>query len=217
MKRFLKHLAVDCLIVVTILGCYFLTVRSETRAVISSALGSPLYYGRQGAALCICLGEGTEATLEILGEKGVKATFFVSEEFWEDTELLTDVVSQGHELALLGPEEGELSGYAERFEKQMQIAGVPFSRLFMPYAQKTGLFEGGTGIAGYQTVICGVDSLDTQDIEAEQIVISTTRNLKQNSFVLLHAEQKTAGILAEILDSAKEAGIAFMTVSEAVA
>jgi len=169
-------------------------------------------------------GEGVvRSIMDVLDGYGVKATFFMGGCFADDhEELLSDIVTRGHELANHGyfhRDHAKLS-YAENQEEIEKtdrvltaLSGVK-PTLFAP---PSGAFSADTVSAaralGYEVVMWSKDTVDWRDSDAELIFTRATKGAEGGDLVLMHPKEHTLKALPRILDYYKQNGLVQCTVS----
>jgi len=173
-------------------------------------------------------GANTPRLLEMLRQRGIKATFFlVGECVAEYPEIVKQIVKEGHEVGNHSwnhPNLLKLS--AEKVEDQIdrthnvitQEAGAPPTIFRPPYGNFTEKQrQWAHDKWGYTTIIWDVDSLDWKHrnpAKTESIILSTTH---AGSIILCHDIHKTTiDAMPSVLDKLLAKGFKFVTVSELI-
>ncbi|VBB05000.1 polysaccharide deacetylase [Lucifera butyrica] len=172
------------------------------------------------------LNTSTPKILQILREKGVKATFFVVGERVEKYPMLVrQEAAEGHEVGnhtyshpkLRGLNRQEIDKEIEKNETLIsQVAPRP--TLFRPPEgkySKTVLEDARE--RGYIIVLWSIDTKDWRCPPVGDIVDSVLKNVKPGSIILLHDGKypsPTPEAVDCIIDSLKSRGYEFVTVSE---
>ena len=167
--------------------------------------------------------------LQILEEKNVKATFFMTGEWVSDyPDAVRQIAAAGHDLgnhgdthahmgALLQPQcEKEIMG---AHEKVKELTGVEMTLFRAPYGEYSNAVLNAANACGYHTIQWDVDSLDWKDYGADDIIsrVSNHKHLGNGSIILLHNGAKyTKDALAALIDRLQEQGYTLVPVSELI-
>jgi peptidoglycan-N-acetylglucosamine deacetylase len=168
----------------------------------------------------------TPVLLQVLKEKQVKATFFVlGVTVAEHPELVAQEVAAGHEIGIHGfthklLSKMDTSACAAELDKAEQVICqvAPRPVLFRPPGgayNHTVLAEARK--RGYTTVIWSIDTRDWTRPPMGQVIKTVLDQIKPGSIVLMHDGQDrlpTPEALVEIIESLREQGYTFVTVSE---
>ncbi|WP_037833954.1 bifunctional polysaccharide deacetylase/glycosyltransferase family 2 protein [Streptomyces sp. NRRL F-4474] len=213
--------------------------------------GGPVLDARTGHPLSLDVPAGTVAltfddcpdptwtpkVLQVLADKQVPATFFVTgEHVAEHPHLVRAQTAAGHEvglhtfthtdLATASPRRVRLELAASR--AVLAGATATSTRLLRPPYSSTPDAVGNrdwqatlrTGELGYLTVLSTHDGLDWQARDAEEIVRGALPTDEEGAVVLLHDgggdRSRTVAALGRIIDTYRARGYRFTTVSEAV-
>lgn len=204
--------------------CFFPTV-SETSADRRRA-----YYegnSASGVSLMINVYWGTEtlnAMLDVLGEFGATATFFIGG-CWADDNAVTlkRIADEGHEIGSHGyfhkdhtllslRENAEEIGASVRF---LQAATERDIRLFAP---PSGAYNENTLTAaedlGLKVIMWSKDTIDWRDKDEDVCYRRATENVEGGDFILMHPMEHTLKALPRILSELGRKGLKMMSVSE---
>ncbi|MBE5756253.1 MAG: DUF2334 domain-containing protein [Clostridiales bacterium] len=223
---------VNSIIVLVIAVSYLLFFLPERTITISKGEGEAIYYGDRDlkrVSLMFNVYENekiVDGILEVLNEKGVKATFFMGGCFADDNkELLNKILSCGQELAnhgyfhkdhkKLSFEENKKEIYnTEQVIKS--LTGVK-TNLFAP---PSGSFSKNTLEAskelGYKVIMWSKDTIDWRDSDEKLVFNRATKNLENGDLVLMHPKAHTLKALPKIIDFYIQSGFSVVTVSENV-
>ena len=176
-------------------------------------------------------GHITDDVLDVLGEYGVAATFFLNGEAIEDhPEQARRVVDEGHELANHSHTHRDFTGLSsEEIFQELQLTedaalaatGQEISRLFRaPYGSFNQEVLNLVGEAGYAyTIQWTIDTLDWQGPSPETIYDRVISDVEPGAIVLLHVNHEavnTAAALPGIIEELTAQGYEFVTVSEMI-
>ena len=168
--------------------------------------------------------EIVEGIVDLLNERGVKATFFVGGCWADDnSETLKKIVGSGHEIGNHGyfHKDHKTLDYEKNKEEiytteliTYALCGVK-TRLFAP---PSGSFGAETLSAaddlGYKVIMWSKDTIDWRDKDSELIYKRATSNLSNGDLVLMHPEKHTLEALSDILDYYESKGFSAVTVGE---
>ncbi len=188
----------------------------------------------EGKEIAITFDDGPHKTntpqlLDILKQRGVRATFFVvGQNAAEYPDILKRIVAEGHELAnhsYTHPVLASMSQSAvhEQLDKTHQAVlkatGVSMKLLRPPYGalsepqRRTANSE-----FGYKVILWSVDPLDWKVRDAARVQNEIVSHTQAGSIVLAHDIHKsTVDAMPETLDKLTEKGFKFVTVSELLA
>ena len=168
--------------------------------------------------------EHTEAILDVLDSYGVKTTFFLVNLWLEDyPELAKEIVTRGHEIGLHSathPDMAKLS--REQIERELRdnyalikdTTGFEPALFRPPYGSYNDELIAAVHVAGFIPVQWSVDSLDWQDLSADEIVRRVTADIHAGDIVLFHNNGlHTAEALPRILDYLQQQGLQVVPVS----
>lgn len=190
----------------------------------------PIYRGnaqKKNVSLMFNVYENTKTVneiIDVLNEKGVKATFFVGGCWADDNEkTLVRIVSEGHEIANHGyfhKDHKKLS--YDKNKQEIELTGKIINGLcgVMPnlFAPPSGSFSDVTlSVAdelGYKVIMWSKDTIDWRDDDLSLIFKRATKNLTNGDLVLMHPKPHTKNVLGDIIDYYKENGFSVVTVSQ---
>lgn len=173
-------------------------------------------------------GRYTDEILDVLGEYGVKATFFVIGKNCESSpDVLRRVVEEGHEVGNHTYSHPHLKGLSEEeLEKQIKMTeqlvlnytGIK-TKLFRP---PEGYYSNGIGVLcnslGYRAVLWSVDTTDWRGPDAEEIAQTVISEARSGVIILCHdyvaKKSNTPAALRIFIPQLLEQGYEFVTVSE---
>lgn len=169
--------------------------------------------------------EHTEALLDILDSYDIKTTFFLVNLWLEDyPELAREIAARGHEIGLHSATHPDMAGLSrEQIDRELeenysliqQTTGVAPTLFRPPYGSYNDRLIAAAAEAGFTSVQWSVDSLDWQDLSAEEIFRRVTADIQAGDIVLFHNNGlHTAEALPLILDHLKNQGLQVVPVSE---
>ena len=170
-----------------------------------------------------------ETLLNLLGQYGVKATFFVTER-WMDAypEETKRIVDEGHDLASRGTDRESMTRQTNAKtrkllraarEKAEALTGAQMRLFRAPYGEYDRGLLGAAAAEGFLPVRWSVDSEDWKDYGAESIVKRVTehRNLGAGAIIRMHGgASQTAHALETIITDLREQGYELAPVSQLV-
>lgn len=171
----------------------------------------------------------TPRLLDMLKERGIKATFFViGQNAAQYPEILKRITAEGHELAnhsythpILNPlGEGGIREQLEKTHQAVQSAtGVSMKLLRPPYGALTENMRRWTyQTFGYRTILWDVDPLDWKVRDSARVQNEILGHARAGSIVLAHDIHKTTvDAMPATLDGLAAKGFKFLTVSELIA
>lgn len=171
--------------------------------------------------------ENTETVIEIvdlLNERGAKATFFVGGCWADDNgETLVKIVGGGHEIGNHGyfHKDHKKLDYDGNCE-EISLTGIITEALcgFKPdlFAPPSGSFSETTLEAaydlGYKVIMWSKDTIDWRDADSSLVYKRATQNLSNGDLVLMHPKPHTLKALPDILDYYESVEFNVVTVSE---
>jgi peptidoglycan/xylan/chitin deacetylase (PgdA/CDA1 family) len=181
--------------------------------------------------------EVTPRILDMLKERGIKATFFIlSERAEEHSELARRLVAEGHEAALHGSNHDNLTtlGMGQvmdrvRGGKQRlhRVVGSPVRLFRPPYGAQSLRTFALTRLSGMKVVVWSADPNDWDQVSLEEIVARTLQHVEPGAILLLHdgwtpdpdgdGNRPTGDkveVVRQILDALEGAGLKCTTVSD---
>lgn len=162
--------------------------------------------------------------IDVLNEKGVKATFFVGGCWADDNgETLSRIVSTGNEIGNHGyfHKDHKKLGY-EKNKEEISLTGVIVKALcganLTLFAPPSGSFSSATLEAcadlGYKVIMWSKDTIDWRDSDKDTLIKRATQNLSNGDLILMHPKPHTLSVLPEIIDNIKGQGYGIITVGE---
>jgi peptidoglycan/xylan/chitin deacetylase (PgdA/CDA1 family) len=173
--------------------------------------------------------QNTPRLLDILKQRGIKATFFVvGQNAVEYPDILKRIVADGHELAnhsyshpiLASLSEAALRDQLEKTHQavlnatgvNMKVMRPPYGALSEPQRRWTN------ATFGYRTILWDVDPLDWKFRDAARVESEILGHAKAGSIILSHDIHKsTVDAMPSTLDTLTAKGFKFVTVSELIA
>lgn len=175
----------------------------------------------------------TAAVLKLLGEKEVKATFFVTgRELEQDRGVGREIVAAGHELAnhsyshsqmvLVSP--SFVRREVERTDELIREAGYTGEIYFRPpYGKKLLVLPYYLARNGRKTIMCDVEPDSYPEIakDAAKITEYVRERVLPGSIILLHvmyqSREESLKAVGGIIEGLEDEGYRFVTVSELIA
>ncbi|HLT58696.1 MAG: polysaccharide deacetylase family protein [Limnochordales bacterium] len=203
---------------------------------VSRGLDMPVFYVRTDqplVALTFDISWGRQTAgpvLDILKEKGVRATFFLTG-FWakKQRDIAQRIVADGHEIASHGDDHVNLSRYdGDAIAKNIMTAHRDLeeatgrqARFFRPpNGDYDDLVVATARQLGYETVIWSLDTLDWKNPGADYMVRRVLNNVHPGDIILMHASDSSRQIhlaLPRIIDGLRAQGYQLMTLGELMA
>ena len=164
--------------------------------------------------------------LDALKEADVRATFFLSGGWLaKHREMAARIAAEGHELSNRGYSAGTMSGlsraqiYEEisETEKMLEELGVKnkwFSPPYGDYDERMVRIAHGMGL---RTVLWTLDAQDWKTPDPQRIISNVRDRLEPGTLVLLHPTEAALKALPEIVEIARQKGLAAGTVGETLA
>jgi len=209
----------------------------ETQAPAPAGSPTKLSYSScnvEGHVLALTFDDGPHAQntprlLDILKQRGVKATFFVvGQNAAEYPDILKRIVAEGHELAnhsythpiLASLGEAALRDQLDKTHQAvLRATGVTMKIMRPPYGALSEPQRRWTHANfGYRTILWDVDPLDWKFRDAARVETEILARAKSGSIVLSHDIHKsTVEAMPSTLDALAAKGFKFVTVSELLA
>jgi len=173
--------------------------------------------------------QNTPRLLDILKQRGIKATFFVvGQNAAEYPDILKRIVAEGHELAnhsythpiLASLGESALRDQLDKTHQAvLKATGVSMKVMRPPYGALSQPQRVWTNTTfGYKTILWDVDPLDWKYRDASRVESEILGHVKPGSIILSHDIHKsTVDAMPTTLDALTAKGFKFVTVSELVA
>lgn len=171
--------------------------------------------------------EQTQTLINILAEKGVKATFFLVG-FWAEKypESVKAIHEAGHDVGnhsdthphLPKLSNEKITAQIDDCNKKIEAAGAPKPTLFRPpYGDYNDAVVECTNQLGMHCIQWDVDSLDWKDPSVDDMVKRIKTKIKPGSIVLMHNGAKnTPEALPKIIDMIKAEGYQIVPISEII-
>lgn len=171
--------------------------------------------------------ERTEKILDILRENEIKTTFFLTG-FWveEHPDLVRLIAAEGHEIGNHTATHPHLSACtAEQIRNELsrveemitEISGQKPDLFRPPFGDYTNQVISVASGLGYKTIQWSIDSLDWQNLTADEIVQRVTNRAHKGAIVLFHNNGlHTADALPDIIDYFKRNDYAVVPISELI-
>ncbi len=162
--------------------------------------------------------------IDVLDQKGVKATFFVGGCWADDNaKTLARILSSGHEIGNHGyfHKDHKKLSYEDNVQEIANTGSVVKAlcgaemKLFAP---PSGSFSPNTLKAsydlGYKLIMWSKDTIDWRDNNLTTIYNRATKNLACGDLVLMHPKKHTLEVLPSIIDYYKSVGFDVVSVSQ---
>lgn len=173
--------------------------------------------------------QNTPRLLDILKQRGIKATFFVvGKNAAEYPEILKRIADEGHEIAnhsfshpvLASLGESELRDQLDKTHQAvLKNAGVSMKIMRPPYGALSEPQRRWTNANfGYKIILWDVDPLDWKFRDASRVETEILSRTRSGSIILSHDIHKTTvDAMPSTLDALAAKGFKFVTVSELLA
>lgn len=226
-KKYLVWLVL-CLLFVVFLVMAF----NKTRGVQDVPTISPIYIGNTldpAVALMVNVDWGEDilpGMLEVLRQKNVKATFFITGRFAKKfPELVKQISEGGHEIGNHGyshPHADKISieqnmNEITETEKVITGLGITLSKIFAPpYGEhKPHVLQAASSL-GYKTIMWTLDTVDWKEPAPETIVKKIAEKADNGALILMHPKECTLKALPSLTDTLIQKQFVFKTVSEII-
>lgn len=203
---------------------------------VARGLDMPVFYvhtDQRQVALTFDISWGRQTAgpvLDILKEKGVRATFFLTG-FWakKQRDIAQRIVEDGHEIASHGDDHVNLSRYDGEAiaaniltaHRDLEEATGREARLFRPpNGDYDDLVVATARQLGYETIIWSLDTLDWKNPGADYMVRRVLDNVHPGDIILMHASDSSKQIhlaLPRIIDGLRAQGYQLLTLGELMA
>lgn len=224
-KRIVWYLTIVLLLLIGFVFCgYFI---NKTEPTIN-----PIYIGdtqEKALALMFNVDWGEEIIpelLEVLKEKQVKATFFVSGRFAKKfPEIILKISREGHEIGNHGyshlyPNKLNLEQNIHEItatEKVFQELKIDITKIFAPpYGEHGKTVLQAADSLGYKTIMWTLDTIDWQDPSPEVILKRILPKADHGSLILMHPKKCTLQALPTLITSLQNEGYLFKKVTEII-
>ncbi len=168
-------------------------------------------------------GDVVKGMLEVLKEKGVKATFFIGGCWADDNvEILKEIIEGGHELGNHGyfhKDHKKLSEEKnhEEISNCDRIVYTLTGYKMTLFAPPSGSFSKNTlkvaQSLNYKTIMWSKDTIDWRDSNENLIISRATNEVSGGDFILMHPKPHTLKALPKIIDILKNKNLKMETVS----
>ena len=219
--------------ILAILIIVVLSVGFIPQAVSTTSTNSEIkvYYNgnrsQNNVSLMFNVYENTSVVLSImniLNERGLKATFFVGGCWADDNgDALNQLVQSGHEIANHGyfHKDHKKLSYEENLQ-EIRLTGSIVNALCGAktnlFAPPSGSFSDqtvtGANELGYKVIMWSKDTIDWRDKDVSLIVKRATKNVTNGDLILMHPKEQTLKALPTILDYFDSVGLKQVKVSQ---
>ncbi len=166
--------------------------------------------------------------LEVLKEKEVKITFFVTGRWAKSfPEVFQSIIDEGHEIGSHGYQHLNYSTLSHEKNldeiKRAENVIMEYTKIKPKYfAPPSGAYNQHTLVAakemGYQTILWSIDTIDWRKGSTKDIIVKRVLDKKQHNggIVLMHPMPETAKALPELIDALREKGLEIGRVSDVI-
>ena len=171
--------------------------------------------------------ETVNAIIDLLNERGVKATFFVGGCWADDNaETLIKIAESGHETGNHGYFHKDHAALDyDKNREEILLTGKITQALSgvtpVLFAPPSGSFSDDTLEAafdlGYKVIMWSKDTIDWRDKDVKKVFDRATNGVTNGDLILMHPKEHTLAALPDILDYYEKAGLKAVTVSENIA
>ncbi|MGI6643978.1 MAG: polysaccharide deacetylase family protein [Bacillota bacterium] len=173
----------------------------------------------------------TPLVLDVLREKGVRATFFlIGNRIEEYSDVVERIINEGHVVGnhtYTHPEIDKASG--SLFKRELSLTEEALARFGLsgsgffrpPYGAISPSLVEEAGNLGYRVAMWSVDSLDWRGLPKDQVIANVVPLVVPGSVVLQHSaggpgEDLSGSVeaLPEIIDTLRASGYRFVTLAE---
>lgn len=231
-KQQLNKLLLAVALLIAIGSTLFVSVHN-TDSAVTVASNKPIYQGnpeRKYISLTFNVDWGENVLLqiiEVLAEKDVKATFFLTGRWAEkNPDLVKNIASRGHEIGNHGfshPHVKNLSREQNRQEIKRaeqvikEITGKSLTLFAPPYGEEAPQVVAAAADLGYNTIMWTIDTIDWQKGRTvETVYKKVIREARNGAIVLMHPKDITLSALPSIIDALRRDGYQLVTVSEII-
>ncbi len=229
-EKFFRKYIVNISLCLMLVFIGSLTILGTTTKVFGSNGYSAYYHGNENnnnvsLMFNVYMGEQyIPDILNVLSENDVKVTFFVGGSWAiKHTELLEDILSQGHEIGNHGYWHKDHKTLS--IEKNMSEIGLTHEVIKQTLNYEMTLFAPPSGSygqntlkvaqdMGYKTIMWSKDTIDWRDQDSNLIISRATKNPKNGDLILMHPTAATLQSLPEIITFYTQSGYKLTTVSE---
>lgn len=233
MKKLSKRLTIitNVLLFITIISVYAVSfIPKQTLQTYGKDTINAIYNGNRkenNVSLMFNVYENTQVVngiIDVLNEKGIKATFFVGGCWADDNEnTLKRIIECGHELANHGyfHKDHKKLSYEENYQEISNTGSIVKAlcgKEMNLFAPPSGSFSPNTLKAsynlGYKVIMWSKDTIDWRDSDTTLIYNRATKNLSGGDLVLMHPKKHTLKILPNIIDYYLSVGFSVISVGE---
>ncbi len=229
-EKFFRKYVVNISLCLMLIVIGSLTILGTTTSVFGNNSYSAYYHGNENnnnvsLMFNVYMGEQyIPDILNVLSENNVKVTFFVGGSWAiKHTELLEDILSQGHEIGNHGYWHKDHKILS--IEKNMSEIGLTHEVIKQTLNYEMTLFAPPSGSygqntlkvaqdMGYKTIMWSKDTIDWRDQDTSLIVSRATKNPQNGDLILMHPTASTLSALPEIITFYTQSGYKLTTVSE---
>ena len=233
MKKLSKRhtIIINTMLVLTLLIVYVINFMPKTTLeTYSEDTLSAIYNGNRlnnNVSLMFNVYENTKivnSIIDVLEDKGVKATFFVGGCWADDNgETLNRIINSGNEIGNHGyfHKDHKKLSYDDNI-KEISNTDSPVKGLcgvnMKLFAPPSGSFSPNTLKAsynlGYKVIMWSKDTIDWRDSDKTIIYNRATKNLSGGDLVLMHPKKHTLEVLPSIIDYYLSVGFDVVCVSQ---
>ena len=233
MKKLSKRhtIIINTVLMITLLVVYIINFMPKTTLeTYGKNTLSAVYNGnrsRNNVSIMFNVYENTQVVnsiIDVLDQKGVKATFFVGGCWADDNEqTLLRIVQSGHEIGNHGyfHKDHKKLSYTENAQ-EIKNTGIVVKALcgaeMNLFAPPSGSFSPNTLKAsydlGYKVIMWSKDTIDWRDSDTSIIYNRATKNLVGGDLVLMHPKKHTLEVLPSIIDYYISVGFDVVSVSQ---
>ena len=218
------------LIILVVVVFAFTIIPSNSVMIYGKDSNAVLYNGNRSAnevSLMFNVYENAnvvEGILDLLKEKGVKATFFIGGIFaTRESQVIKRIYEEGHEIGNHGYLHKDHKKLSESQNKEeitsthklvKSITGLEMN-LFAPPSgsySKTTLKVAES--LNYKTIMWSKDTIDWRDSDIKTIVKRATENTISGDLILMHPKEHTLKALSQIISTLEQKGLKMVTVSK---
>lgn len=233
MKKLNKRIAIitNIILCITIISvCFVSFAPNSIIATYGNTTITAIYNGnrkKNNVSLMFNVYENTKVVnqiIDVLDEKGVKATFFVGGCWADDNgETLEKMVKSGHEIGNHGyfHKDHKKLNYDANYQEISNTANMVKALCGVEinlFAPPSGSFSTTTLKASYdlgnKLIMWSKDTIDWRDNDLSTIYNRATKNLEGGDLVLMHPKKHTLEVLPTIIDYYLGVGFDVVTVSE---
>ncbi len=233
MKKLSKRhtIIINAMLVITLLVVYIINFMPKTTLeTYGNDTLNAIYNGNRynnSVSLMFNVYENTNVVnsiIDVLNQKGVKATFFVGGCWADDNaQTLLRIIESGHELGNHGyfHKDHKKLSYNDNVQEisntDSVVKGLCGAKMKL-FAPPSGSFSPNTLKAsydlGYKVIMWSKDTIDWRDSNSTTIYNRATKKLESGDLVLMHPKKHTLEILPSIIDYYLSVGFNVVSVSQ---